>query len=299
MGNARKGSVTLEAVERYWSDNPCGSDQSTLTERRAYFEEIAHRRYALERYIPTVARFSSYRGKKVLEIGCGVGTDGLQFAKAGAIYTGINLDAGSSRLAQECFNVFGVPGSLCKMNAEKMEFPAGEFDHVFSLGVIHHSPKTESIVSEMYRVLKPGGTVAVMVYNKSSLNYYFEIMFLRKLFRYLLIPSFSPRLLARLIGLSREKLEGHRKILLEEKMTHDRWVSINTDGPDCPLAKVYSHRQARSIFRNAGFVNVKTFARFINPEHYGFLGRVIPYRFLDALGRVCGWHLWIEAEKPL
>src|SRR5919198_1237320 len=105
----------------------------------------------------------------------------------------------------------------------------------------------------MFRVLKPGGTISVMVYNKSSINYYVEIMFLRKILRYALLPSFSPRFIARLTGFSEEKLRRHREILFSEKMTPQRWVSINTDGPDCPLSCVYSSKRILDLFSSAGF----------------------------------------------
>lgn len=289
--------VGLEDVERYWSGSPCGSDQSTLKDRKRYFEEIEQRRYSHERHILDVARFSEFKGQRVLEVGCGIGTDGVQFARNGALYTGINLDEGSTVLARECFEMFGMPGRLLKMNAEHMEFPANTFDHVYSFGVIHHSPDPERIVAEIFRVLKPGGTVTSMLYNRSSINYYVEIMFLRKIFRYALLPSFAPRLIAKIVGLSAEKLARHREILLSEKMTPARWVSINTDGPECPLARVYSRRQALSLFHASGFLNVKTYVRFFNTDHYGFIGKLIPNLIAVHIGRFFGWHRLVEAIK--
>ena len=291
-------TVGLEEVESYWSSNPCNSDLSTAVERRKYFDEIAERRYTLEHHIPECARFTAFAGKKVLEVGCGVGTDGRSFARNGAIYTGINLDQGSTDLARESFEVHGLPGTLLKMNGEAMSFAPETFDHVYSMGVIHHSPHPEEILREVFRVLKPGGTITVMLYNRSSVNYYLEIMFLRKLFRFFLLPSFGPGALARIIGLDREKLEKHREILLREKMTHDRWVSINTDGPDCPLARVYSASEVRDLFTDAGFHVDRTYARFFHREHYGFLGRLMPGWFADRIGRIAGWHRWVDATKP-
>jgi hypothetical protein len=84
-----------------------------------------------------------------------------------------------------------------------------------TFGVIHHSPAPERIASEIHRVLKKGGTFTVMLYNRSSINYYAQIMFLRRLFRWLLLPKFMPGLIAWPTGFDRLKLEGHRKILRE------------------------------------------------------------------------------------
>ncbi len=207
----------LNDVEKFWNSNPCGSKTSSANERIKYFEEVEKYRYSHIRHIPKVAKFEKYKDKKVLEIGCGLGTDGRQFAKNGAIYTGINLDKKSTLLAKEAFTLFGLNGNILQMNAEKLEFQENMFDHIYSLGAIHQSPDTEAIVDNMFRVLKPGGTISVMIYNKSSINYYFEIMFLRKIFRFLLIPKFAPKLISKLTGFDNNNLKRHREIFLSEK----------------------------------------------------------------------------------
>jgi ubiquinone/menaquinone biosynthesis C-methylase UbiE len=91
------------------------------------------------------------------------------------------------------------------MNAEKLNFTSGTFDHVYSFGVIHHSPDTKAIVREIYRVLRPGGTFLVMVYNKISINYYVQILLLllRRLFRLMPYPRRMPRFLAKVSGVLR------------------------------------------------------------------------------------------------
>ena len=294
----QKPRASISDVREYWSENPCGADQSDASDRRRYFEEIERRRYAQEPHIVPEGAFTTFAGKRVLEIGCGVGTDGAQFARGGALYTGINIDAGSVALARERFELERLPGTIRQMNAERLEFPDGTFDHVYSFGVIHHSPNTERIVQEMFRVLKPGGTVTVMVYNKSSVNYWFEIMFLRKLFRLALIPEGAPKILAAMIGLDEQKLRKHRAIFLSERMTHERWVSINTDGPDCPLAKVYDAGTARAMFDAAGFAEISMGLRYFQTDHYGRLAMLIPRSFAEWLGRAAGWHRYIRARKP-
>jgi 2-polyprenyl-3-methyl-5-hydroxy-6-metoxy-1,4-benzoquinol methylase len=298
VGGMVKSHVALDEVEQFWSAHPCGSDQSSAVSRREYFQEIENRRYRLIRDIPEMARFGHFAGKEVLEVGCGIGTDGVQFARHGASYTGINLDAGSTQLAKECFAVCQATGTIAQMNAEAMSFPDNSFDHVYSLGVIHHTPHPERIVKEIHRVLRPGGSITVMIYNRSSINYHVEIMFLRKIFRLLLTPRFAPRFFAFALGLDTSKLDRHRSIMLSERMTPERWISINTDGPDCPLARVYSRAEALSLFRSGGFRELRTSIRFFNTEHYGYLGRCIPAGLADALGRRWGWSRWIEGRKP-
>src|SRR5262249_48013185 len=151
---------------------------------------------------------------------------------------------------------FGVPGSLSVVNAEKqLPFQDASFDHVYSFGVIHHSPTPERIVREIHRVLRRGGTCTVMLYNRTSINYYIEIMFLRKLFRWLLLPALAPRLIAAITGFDRWKLEGHREALIKKgKLSAEQWVSMNTDGPFCPLARVYDRHAAVALFEPFGAV---------------------------------------------
>lgn len=302
MSEEKPGSgtaVSVDQVASFWGSAPCGSDTSSATDRRNYFLEIERERYHHEPHIPEIARFAEYSKKRVLEVGCGVGTDGRQFAAAGADYTGINVDVGSTLLAREGFELFQVPGTVLKMNGEKLEFEDATFDHVYSFGVIHHSPDTQQMVREMYRVLKPGGTVQVMVYYRDSINYRFEIMFLRKIMRHMLRPRWAPALVSRAIGLNRKKLERHREIMMQGATTPERWLSINTDGPDCPLAKVYSKNEAKALFDQAGFTGLKIRVRFFDARHYGKLGRLFPSAFTRFLGKHWGWHLIVDARKPV
>jgi len=290
-------NTTISEVKGFWNANPCQSHLSPeANDRLRYFEEISRKRYqGREWHVPTVAAFQSYRGKDVLEIGCSIATDGLEFAKHGANYTGIDLTPNAIELARERFRLFDVPGRFEVVNAEQqIPFTDASFDHVYSFGVIHHSPKPERIVREMHRVLRPGGTFTVMLYNRSSINYYLEIMCLRKIFRYLLLPKFMPQLLAWLTGFDRWKLEGHRDVLAK-KLTHDQWVSMNTDGPFCPLAKVYNAKEAASLF--ADFVQVRQEVWAFNPEHWPLLKNILPNPAERWIGRRWGWHRIIYGRK--
>ena len=289
--------MDIAEVKEFWNANPCQAWLSSEDDRRRYFEDITRKRYqGREWHIPTVARFAAFRGKDVLEIGCSMGTDGLEFAKNGARYTGVDLTPKAIELATERFGLFGVPGRFEVANAEQcLPFADNCFDHVYSFGVIHHSPTPEKIVREIYRVLKPGGTLTVMLYNHSSINYHIEIMFLRRIFRWCLLPAFMPGLLAAVTGFDRWKLEGHRK-LLEKKMTKEQWISMNTDGPFCPLARVYGPREAAVLFKD--FENVRQEVWEFNVDHWSFIGRAIPDRVAKWIGRRYGWHRMIYAQKP-
>ena len=286
----------IKEVQNFWNQNPCGSYLSNKETQLEYFNEIQNKRYKLEWHIPIAAQFSNYKNKKVLEIGCGMGIDGLRFVKNGAIYYGIDLTDEGIRLAKENFNLFGYEGTLQVANAEDLPFKENEFDHIYSWGVIHHSPDTEKIVNEIYRVLKPGGTFCIMVYNRTSINYYIEIMFLRKLFRLSLKSKKFTDFLARQ-GFDKEKLYKHRnKYLKNSKITKERWISMNTDGPDCPLAKVYNKKEVLKLFYK--FENVKTEVWFFNKYHWGPLSKIIPNNFAKFLGKRWGWHRVAYGLKP-
>ncbi len=289
--------ATINQVKGFWNANPCQSDLSSEQDRRRYFEDIARKRYeGREWHVPIVAKFPAFHGKDVLEIGCSIATDGLEFARNGARYVGVDLTPKSIELAKERFNLFGVPGQFEVADAEKeLPFPDDSFDHIYSFGVIHHSPVPERIVREIYRVLRPGGTLTVMLYNRSSVNYYIEIMFLRKIFRWCLLPAFMPGLLAAVTGFDRWKLEGHRE-MLKKKITKEQWISMNTDGPFCPLARVYDRREAAVLFKD--YENVRQEVWEFNVDHWSFIGKAIPASVAKWIGRRWGWHRMIYARKP-
>jgi ubiquinone/menaquinone biosynthesis C-methylase UbiE len=291
-------NASVETVRDFWNSSPCQAHLSQAEDRRGYFEEISRRRFGgREWHVPKVAAFDAFRGKSVLEVGCGIATDGLEFARNGARYHGVDLTPHSIELAEERFQLFGQSGQFKVANAEeRLPFPDATFDHVYSFGVIHHSPAPEKIVKEIHRVLKPGGTFTVMLYNRTSINYYVEIMFLRKLFRWFLLPGPMPRVIAAVTGFDRWKLEAHRELLISKgRVSHEEWVSMNTDGPFCPLARVYDRREATALF--SGFGRVRQEAWEFNVDHWPFVRKVIPGSVERAVGRRLGWHRMIYGCK--
>src|SRR5438477_12871429 len=123
--------ASIADVKGFWNANPCQSRLSQEADRRRYFEEISKKRFqGREWHVPTVAKFDSFRGKDVLEIGCGVGTDGIEFARNGANYVGVDLTPNSVELTRERFKLFGVAGRFEFGYAEKgLAFAEGSVDH--------------------------------------------------------------------------------------------------------------------------------------------------------------------------
>jgi 2-polyprenyl-3-methyl-5-hydroxy-6-metoxy-1,4-benzoquinol methylase len=292
----RDETPSIAEVRDFWEHNPCGHDTSQTEDRRRYFKELEEFRYGQAPWIPEAADFAAYRGKRVLEIGCGMGTDGAQFATAGAEYTGVDLTEAAVALARENFELRGLRGDFMTANAEELPFPDESFDHVYSFGVIHHTTHPEAIVAAINRVLRPGGTVTAMLYNRTSINYYAEILVLRRLGRALLRPASAPAVLSTVFRLPKEKLEGHRQQLLRiPHPTREQWISMNTDGPDCPLARVYSARQAHDLFRS--FQDFATRVYMFDRSHWPFIGPLISDSRAEAIGRRVGWNRMIYARK--
>jgi SAM-dependent methyltransferase len=262
-----------------------------------FFAQVEAERYALEPDIPELVQFERWAGHDVLEAGCGIGTDAVQFVRAGARYHGIDFSPTALELARsrpELADADLVQGSITQL-----PFADASFDLVYSNGVIHHIPETDRAVAEFRRVLRPGGTAILMVYHRASLNFYVSIMVVRRLLAVLLVVPGADRLLARVTGEPLDVLRGHRKLLAEHGWrylsTPGLFLSHNTDGPGNPLSKVYTAQAMRRGF--AEFADVRTHVRFLNLRAYPLGSRLERLAVVRWLGRRMGWHLWIIATK--
>ena len=135
-------------VRRYWDARPCNIRHSTKpVGSREYFDEVESRKYFVEPHIPAFAEFDRWRGKRVLEVGCGIGTDSVNFARAGAELTAVDLSSESLQIARQRAEVMGVDDRIefITANAEELSsaVSGGPYDLVYSFGVIHHTPNPE------------------------------------------------------------------------------------------------------------------------------------------------------------
>jgi len=165
--------MEIGRVRDYWNARPCNIRHSTSpVGSRQYFDEVEARKYMVEPHIPGFADFERWRGKKVLEIGCGIGTDTISFARHGAKVTTVDLSEQSMELARKRAAVFGLSDEIrfCPGNAEQLSsfVPVEKFDLIYSFGVIHHTPHPEAVLEQLRQYAGPGTTVKIMVYHRRS-----------------------------------------------------------------------------------------------------------------------------------
>jgi SAM-dependent methyltransferase len=256
-----------------WSQDPCGARYGAKYEfaTREFFDEVERHRY--EEYapwMPEVMGFNEFKGKRLLEVGCGMGTDLLQFARGGAICTGVDLTPRSVEISSLHFGLYDMRADFVLGDGERLPFADDSFDVVYSNGVLHHTPDTEQAVREVHRILRPGGIARVMLYHRNSLYYWTEIILHRGILRGHFLRGHSP----------------------EEIMS--RYVEYS-EHEARPLVKVYSRSQARSLFKP--FREIKTEVEQMIREELRFLRPLVSEKTFRRLRRSAGWNVIITAQK--
>ncbi|MCK5233189.1 MAG: class I SAM-dependent methyltransferase [Candidatus Aenigmarchaeota archaeon] len=256
-----------------WTKTPCGSSEIYCKEgTKEYFDAVQKQRYLL--YAPWLLEYIrsiDAKGKKVLEIGCGLGTDLMEFSKQGAQCYGIDLTPKHVSLAKKRFKLNNISPNIYQMDATKLKFKNDFFDIVYSHGVLHHIPSIELSLKEIYRVLRKRGKAHLMVYHKRSLDYYKILGYYGILRGQLLKKGID--------GILSEVIEANSK---ETK----------------PHVKVYSMHEFNHLLESAGFEVKKMYANHILDEkRSALLRKVIPENLFKGIGRKFGWYLIAEAIK--
>jgi len=263
--------VSKAEVRQYWDAEPCGTRGLNL-EEDSFFTESEERRYRLDG--PLVfgfAEFTRFRGKRVLEIGVGTGSDFVQWVRAGAEAHGIDLTPRGVELTRLRLEREGLFADVAVGDAENLAFPDDHFDLVYSWGVLHHTPDTSRAIEEVRRVLAPGGEARIMLYHRRSW------VALQAWLRYGLLTL---RSVERVL---RERVES-------------------------PGTKAYTASEARDLFRSFRQVEARprltpydTFDYTPRSVHGASLRelvrRVYPRGLVRAFGDDLGWNLLIKATK--
>jgi 2-polyprenyl-3-methyl-5-hydroxy-6-metoxy-1,4-benzoquinol methylase len=268
----------IAKVSDYWNARPCNIRHSPKpVGTREYFDEVEARKYFVEYHIPAFADFERWRGKRVLEIGCGIGTDTINFARHGASVTAVDLTVKSLEVARRRAEVFGLQDRIrfIQANAEALSsfVPVEPYDLVYSFGVIHHTPHPERVLDQIHKYVKPGTSVRIMVYNHWS----WKVLWI--LFAYGKGQFWK---LNRLIAEYSEAQTG------------------------CPVTYSYSRRGGRHWLEQHGFRVTRVFADHIFPysipEYVRYqykkvwYFRWMPKMLFRSLERMFGWHLCLVAE---
>ncbi len=160
-------------VKNYWNDQPCNINHSKKKFlSKEYFNEVRNKRYFVEPHIPKFADFKNYKEKNVLEIGCGIGTDGTEFIKNGAKYTGVDLSRSSLDIFSERIKVLkqnSKKNILIESSVEDLSnVPKINYDLIYSFGVIHHTPDMKKAFNEIYKIASKNTLIKIMLYAKNS-----------------------------------------------------------------------------------------------------------------------------------
>lgn len=173
-------SIEVEKVQNYWNARPCNIRHSpSPVGTRQYFDEVEARKYFVEPHIPLFAEFDKWKGKKVLEIGCGIGSDTMNFARAGAQVTAVDLSTESLALAKKRAEVFGFDNiTFYQANAEQLSdfVPVERYDLVYSFGVIHHTPHPERVIEQIHKYMDKDSMFKMMVYHRASWKVFWMLL---------------------------------------------------------------------------------------------------------------------------
>src|ERR1700730_4927081 len=171
MANSRQDDLKTQ-VREFWDRLSCDTQVASSAKfSHDYFEEIESFRYRDQPFIHAFAQFTRYHRKRVLEVGFGAGTDFIQWLRAGAIASGIDLTPEALENLTCRIKAYQLPApeKILLGDAEQLPFESNTFDLGYSFGVLHHSPDTEKAIAELVRVVRPGGDIKIMLYNRHSI----------------------------------------------------------------------------------------------------------------------------------
>jgi ubiquinone/menaquinone biosynthesis C-methylase UbiE len=266
-------TAAKQAAIQQWSADPCGPEVTAAPGTAAYIEQMIVERRNYCRWFDDALDYKSTAGLDVLDVGCGQGIDLVQYARAGARVTGIDLTPRHVELAAEHARALSLQTTIVLADAEHLPFGDSSFDRVASNGVLHHTPDMPAALREIRRVLRPGGEARIIVYNRRSYHYWLnQVLWL---------------------GIARGRL------LRERSMAGVLSGSVERSSIGArPLVRVYSPPTLRRMLVAAGFTHVSTDVGGFNVSDTPMtevLARrtnlMDDPRVLDFLGRTGGWYV--------
>ena len=272
VANLYNSEAKKETVNQ-WNNDPCGYLCAEGLEEgtREFYERIDVDRYSdYAPWLKGAIEFDNYKGKKLLEVGFGMGTDLFQFAKGGANVYGIDLTPRHLEIAKKRFELYGIDAELLLGDAEDLPFDNNTFDVVYTFGVIHHTPETHKTLDEIHRVLKPGGNAIIGVYHKNSAFYWLRTMF----YNHILSGNYKKQSFAKTFSNIEYRADDNDAI---------------------PLVKAYSRRYFKKMLGN--FSKKKLSVYHISRWDFVPFERYVRPWFASRLERYLGWYLIAKCKK--
>lgn len=221
--------------------------------------------------------YDRYVGLPVLEVGCGLGCMAMNWAQHGARMTAVDINPVAVAQTRKRFELFNLDGDIRQADAERLPFADGAFSFVYSWGVLHHTPGTKKAISELFRVLRPGGQCGVMLYNRHSLYFLYMVRYI-------------------------EGFLNRESFWLDSLALASRYgdgASREGNPYTWPVTKREVRRFLFTQFRDVKIDVFGTDVPSVLDIWLPWLGsRILPQRLTDSLARRWGWSLWITAKKP-
>lgn len=266
---------TIEDVKEFWNTRPCNIKHSKKElGTKEYFDEVEKRRYEVEPHILEFADFRNCKGKSVLEIGCGIGTDTISFARNGASVTAIDLSEKSIDITKQRFDIYGEQGRILYADAENLSlFLEGDekFDLIYSFGVIHHTPNPSRVLDEIRKFSNEDTIIKLMFYSKYSWKGIGFFLQYGWKFRFDYVKTI--------------------KYFAEAQL-------------NCPIANVYTKKDLECLFHDFEIVEIKKdhiFQYKVGKYIEGFLDKktifkIMPRFIFSYLKSILGWHYLITLK---
>lgn len=270
-----------DATKDVWGTNPAGWTHAKKLQpgTKAFFEKVLKERFGKELdFLIDLVDYPKWKGKRVLEIGCGAGYDAYMFCKNGAEYTGIDIVPENIDRTKKHLKLYNLKADILEMDAEEFNFDK-KFDLIYSFGVLHHIPNVDIVMQQIKTNLADDGELFITMYNKNSWFYYVYLY----LFRWLWMGESK-----------KYKSFDHRLFQIEF-----------TESDSDPYIKMYTKSSFEGLLKNNGFRVVECNIRKLTNEdlppirfiwkfyHY------IPQSFLNLLAKKWGWYLCIRAKKDI
>jgi ubiquinone/menaquinone biosynthesis C-methylase UbiE len=267
----------INEVKKFWNDRPCNLKHSQKQiGTKEYFDEVEKRKYFVEPHIPEFAEFKHWRMKNVLEIGCGIGTDTINFARNQAKkVTAVDLSETSLEIARKRAKLYRFEKVIrfYQANAENLSktVPVEKYDLIYSFGVIHHTPHPKKVIAEIKKYMDKNSVMKIMVYHRFSWKVIWIIL------KY-----------------------GQGAFWLTDKLI----AKYSEAQTGCPVTYSYTKKSIEKLLKGMKIIDIQIehIFPYSIPEYKKYqynkvwYFRYLPQPFFNWLESKLGWHLCVTAK---